>query len=105
MQHQRTQIYLDPSQHAALLQEARRLSISLAGLIRKLVDEHFSHKRNAAPDAESRRSAALSLIGLGSSGFQDVSVNKDRYLAEAVDADRVKERRGAYEKGRRRKSR
>lgn len=98
MQHQRTQIYLDPSQHAALLEEARRLSLSLAGLIRKLVDEHFTAKRNASPGTETRRAAALSLIGLGLSGFKDVSERPDHYLAEALRVDLVKERSGAYRK-------
>ena len=105
MQHQRTQIYLAPSQHAALLGEARRLSISLAGLIRKLVDEHFAHKRSDAPGAESRRAASLSLISLGRSGFTDVSERPDHYLAEALRADMVKERRAVYRKPARRKAR
>lgn len=101
MQHQRTQIYLVPSQHAALLDEARKLGISLAALIRKLVDEHFARPREDSSTPQSRRAAALSLIGLGSSGTRDVSENVDRYLAEAIYADKVKERRGGYRKRRR----
>lgn len=101
MQHQRTQVYLVPSQHAALLEEARKLGVSLAGLIRKLVDEHFARRREDSSTPESRRAAAFSIIGLGNSGPRDVSENVDRYLAEAIYDDVVKERRGGYKKRRR----
>lgn len=79
----RTQIYLEPGQHATLLREAKRLGLSLAGMIRKLVDEHFSRKANP-PGAHERKRAALGLIGLGASGFADISEKTDRYLAQAV---------------------
>jgi hypothetical protein len=47
----------------------------LAGVIRKLVDAHFS-KRSKSASNDQRVKAALSIIGLGSSGFHDVSENK-----------------------------
>lgn len=103
MQHLRTQIYLDPSQHAALLREARRLGLSLAAMIRRLVDEHFTRRRDAEPAAQGRRTAALSLIGLGSSGLADVSERTDRYLAEAIRAATVSEPGRPYKKAPRRK--
>ncbi|MBI3299344.1 MAG: hypothetical protein HYZ75_14345 [Elusimicrobia bacterium] len=105
MPHQRTQIYLDPRQHAALLDEARRLSLSLAGLMRRLVDEHFTRKRSREPGAESRRAASLSLMDLGGSGSVDVSERPDYHLAESLRADLVKEGRSSYRKRTRRKAR
>ncbi|MDE2291045.1 MAG: hypothetical protein KGL53_03085 [Elusimicrobia bacterium] len=105
MQHQRTQVYLDPSQHAALILEARRLDLSLAALIRRLVDEHFSRARGSEPGREFRREAGLSLMGLGASGQGGVSEDTDRHLAAALAADRVSERRGRYGKRSRRRGR
>ncbi len=93
---QRTQIYLEPSQHAALLKEARRLGLSLAGMIRKLVEEHVLGKGKDVPSAQDRRKAALSLIGLGRSGLVDVSENTDEYLGRAIFQDKVRERRPPY---------
>ena len=57
---QRTQIYLEPSQHAALLKEARRLGLSLAGMIRKLVEDHVIGKGDDSSAAQERGKAALS---------------------------------------------
>lgn len=97
----RTQIYLEPAQHAALLKEARRRGISLAGVIRELVDEHLLARDERAPGAEERREAALGLIGLGRSGLSDVSARADHYLSEAIH-ERIKERPKAHRPGRRR---
>lgn len=87
----RTQIYLEPEQHAALLKEARALGVSLAGIIRELVDEHLG-RRARAPGAQERRKASLALIGLGASGTADVSENVDRYLAEGLYAEIARDR-------------
>lgn len=91
----RTQIYLEPGQHADLIREARRLGLSLAGLIRRLVDEHFGEGKRAATVAE-RKEAALSLIGLGDTGEADVSSSVDEHVANAIYEDLVKERRALY---------
>lgn len=92
----RTQIYLEPTQHAALLREARDRGLSLAGVIRKLVDEHFLRQREKVPGLEDRKKAALSLIGLGRSGLGDVSEKADIYLGDAIYGAKVHERRAAY---------
>lgn len=91
MLQQRTQIYLEPSQHAALLKEARRLGLSLAAVVRKLVDEHFRAER-ATPSAAERRKSALALIGLGESKLTDVSENTDEHLGEAIYQELVRDR-------------
>jgi hypothetical protein len=96
----RTQIYLDPTQHAALLKESRRLRISLAGVIRKLVEDHIL-KKSVVSSADQRRKAALDLIGLGESGFSDVSQKTDEYLAGAIAEDRLNERPARYRHRRR----
>ncbi|AEG16871.1 MAG: hypothetical protein PWP72_1369 [Thermoanaerobacter sp.] len=78
---QRTQIYLHPDQHRALLNEARRKGISLAELIRQIVSEHLERQgeRKAPKEAFQR------IIGMGASGREDISERHDHYLAEALD--------------------
>ncbi|NHM26906.1 ribbon-helix-helix protein, CopG family [Desulfofundulus sp. TPOSR] len=78
---QRTQIYLHPDQHRALLNEARRKGISLAELIRQIVSEHLERRgERKAPKEAFRR-----IIGMGASGREDVSERHDYYLAEALN--------------------
>ena len=105
MQHQRTQIYLDPSQHAALVLEARKRGLSLAGIIRSLVEDHFQRNRMGSPGAQERKQAALSLVGLGKSGHTDISERADRYLAAAIHEGLMRERRSAYRRASRRRVR
>lgn len=93
---QRTQIYLEPAQHAALVKEARRLGLSLAGMIRKLVEEHVLNAGPQAPSAGDRTKAALALIGLGASGLRDVSENTDEHVGRAIYEDAVKEKLPRY---------
>ena len=92
----RTQIYLEPSQHAALIRESRRLGLSLAGMIRKLVEDHVLRKQASSPSKMDKKKAALSLIALGKSGFSDVSENPDAHLAKAIYAAIVSDRRAPY---------
>lgn len=92
----RTQIYLKPFQHAALLKEARRLGLSLAGLIRKLADDHVLKRGEGELSAQERKKAALSLVGLGRSGFTDVSQRTDAYLGHAIYEEMVREKTTAY---------
>ncbi|SHJ27859.1 CopG family transcriptional regulator [Desulfofundulus thermosubterraneus] len=80
---QRTQIYLHPDQHRALLNEARRKGISLAELIRQIVSEHLERRGGRKAPKE----AFLRIIGMGASGRNDVSERHDYYLAEALDRD------------------
>lgn len=101
MLQQRTQIYLEPSQHAALLKEARRLGISLAAVIRSLVNEHLLKPRADAPSHAQRIDAALSLIGLGAGGAADVSENVDKYSSKAIEEEVLRDRRAPHRKARR----
>lgn len=75
----RTQIYLDPEQHVALLEKARRLNVSLAELIRQLVDRYLKTEQQELPTRED----LMGLVGLGASGRRDIAEKHDQYLAEA----------------------
>lgn len=80
----RTMVYLELAQHRALKAEAKRLGISLAELVRRLVDEHL-RRREALPAVP--KSAYLKIIGLGTSGRGDVSERHDAYLGETLRRD------------------
>jgi hypothetical protein len=83
---QRTQISLPPEDHRRARARAADLGVSLAEYIRQLVARDLHAEREAAPvDA---------LFGLGSStDGSDVSIRKDAYVGEAIEADAI--RRGA----------
>lgn len=100
----RTQIYLQPAQHAALIQEARRQGLSLAGMIRKLVEDHVLKKGAGMISAQERKKAALSLVSLGRSGFSDVSEKPDEHLGQAIYEEVVREKRPRYKASRRRRA-
>lgn len=69
------QVYLDPEQDRALRVLAQRQKVSLAELIRRGVDRYLAE---ALPP---ERDPSLKLIGLGSSGRDDLSVRHDEVLA------------------------
>lgn len=75
----RTQIYLEPEQHQALKREAAEKGISLAELLRRIVEDHLREKRP--------RKDFFEIVGLGRSGLRDVAAEHDRYLAEALSKD------------------
>jgi len=80
----RTQIYLEPEQHRALMQESAKKGVSLAGLIREIVADYLNRgKRPGKPGKE----IYMGLVGLGQSGLGDVSERHDYYLAEALKSD------------------
>lgn len=76
----RTQVYLEPEQHSALLKEASEQGISLAELVRRIVLRHLEDKEKG----EVQREAYLGIVGIGSSGKSDISERHDRYLGEAL---------------------
>lgn len=81
---QRTQIYLRPEQHRALLEEAAEKGISLAELVRQIVEEHLQ-RRTKAPQPS--KEVFFRIIGIGESGRADVSERHNDYLAEALSSD------------------
>lgn len=81
---QRTQIYLYPEQHRALLNEAAKRGISLAELVRQIVEEHLNRQ---AKLPETPKEVFLRIVGIGASGRTDISERHDHYLAEALSND------------------
>ena len=77
----RTQIQLTTEQAEQLRALSVRLHVSSAEVVRRLVDQ-AGRTAVMLPDQE-RRARALSVIGLFSSGREDVSAEHDRYVAEA----------------------
>ena len=80
MQFVRTQIYLEPQQHQYLKDEAHRRGMSLAKLLRQLVDD--------AVGTPHRGGDLTGLIGLGRSRGGDIGSHKDEYIAQAIEQHR-----------------
>ncbi|PZS26983.1 MAG: hypothetical protein DLM61_17505 [Pseudonocardiales bacterium] len=70
-----------PEAHRRARARAAELGVSLAEYLRRLVDADLDQP--AAP------SGASGLFDLGRSTGSDVSSHKDRYIGEAVDAERL----------------
>lgn len=69
----RTQISLEPEQYRQLGEEARLRGISLAALIRNLIDEHLGRQR---PEQDPRDD----LIGIGQGSGEPVGREHNRHL-------------------------
>lgn len=77
-------ISLTLEQHERLRGEAKRRKTTVAGLVRKAVDEVYPG------DAERRRQAhirSMEVVGKFHSGRTDISEHHDDYLAEAYWAE------------------
>lgn len=83
----RTMVYLDPEQLEALRAEARALRISLAELMRRLVQEHLAKGQGLPPVPPQ---AYLRIVALGSSGLADVAEHHDLYLGRALHREHVR---------------
>ena len=81
MSYARTQIYLDPLDHKALLKEASERGVSLAELVRQIVRGHLDRASKGRP---SQRQALRGIVSLGASGKSDVSERHDEYLGKAL---------------------
>jgi hypothetical protein len=77
----RTQIQLTPEQAAALRAMSAQRHLSVAELIRISVDSFVA--REAGAGVERKRARAASVVGRFVSRAGNVSVEHDRYLAEA----------------------
>jgi len=76
----RTQISLEPEQYRRLGDEARRRGISLAALIRGLIDEHLDRGQPPTDDPLD------ALIGIGEGSGEPVGRDHDRHLYGPGDA-------------------
>ena len=70
----RTQISLEPEQHRLLGDEARRRGLSLAALIRGLIDQHLDRGQPPAEDPLG------SLVGIGNAGGDPIGREHNRHL-------------------------
>jgi urease accessory protein UreF len=75
----RTQIQLTEEQAEKVRQAAHRMGISMAELIRRVLDESMA----SIEEPTSARKRALNVIGCVASGTGDLSENHDKYLEEA----------------------
>ena len=77
----RTQIQLTEEQSRTLKSLAARRGVPVAELIRQSVDSYI--RSSIGLDDQERRRRAIAAAGKFRSGQTDVSVDHDRYLAEA----------------------
>lgn len=82
MRYQRTQIYLDPGEHAALVREAAARGVSLAELMRQVVSAHVSER---APRYAAKTFGPIVGIGGADEEPSDVARHEDRDKGEAFD--------------------
>lgn len=83
----RTQIYLDTLQHKKLKQEARERDISLAQLMREIVDRHYA---SGSDRKRFTKADYMSIVGIVDSGRSDVAENHDDLIGKAMSDDRFK---------------
>lgn len=76
----RTQIALEPEDHAAVKAKAARLGITMAEYIRRLVAADL-HSSGPAADVGS-------VIGLAGSGGSDIATEKDGAIESAISTRR-----------------
>lgn len=76
----RTQISLEPEQYRLLGEEARRRGLSLAGLIRNLVDDYFEHKKPMPEDPLD------ALVGIGKGNGEPIGREHNRHLYGEPDS-------------------
>lgn len=84
-----TQILLTEIQARVLEQIAAEKETTVTELVRQSIDEMIRHRKDIVggkqvdADREERRRRALSVVGAFSCDVDDLSVNHDKYLAEA----------------------
>lgn len=89
MKYTRTQIYLEPDDHRALLEEAKERGISLAALLREIVAN--DRARRAGPP---RAKGFEPLFGVVTGGPpSDIARDEDAYKQEAA-AQRIAKKTG-----------
>ena len=74
----RTQIALEPEQHAMVKQKAADLGISMAEYIRRVVERDLQRADN--------RADVSVIFGLGRSGGSDIAAEGKDAIADAIEA-------------------
>lgn len=91
MKYQRTQVYLDPDDHRALVREAAARGISLAELMRRLVAGHVAEQ--AAPYEPRTMAAIIAVADDPDAPASDVARKEERYKDDAFTAMQPSARR------------
>lgn len=79
----KTQIYLQPMQHEALREEAHVRHLSLAALLREIVQEYITSRAHSPGPPP--MDVYMSIVGMGKGGASDISERHDEYFGRAVD--------------------
>jgi ribbon-helix-helix CopG family protein len=87
----RTQVQLTDNQLKALRHASAETGKSIAELIRQGVDQYLAGRNE--PSREERIDRAIRAAGKFASGLADISVNHDKYLAEAFAQTGTRQRR------------
>ena len=74
----RTQIALEPEQHAMVKQKAAEMGISMAEYIRRVVERDLERAGN--------RADVSVIFGLGRSGGSDIAAEGKDTIADAIEA-------------------
>jgi len=77
---ERTQISLEPEQAERLRRLAQQRGVSMAHLIREAVDRVYGSSEKDSLDARWER--AMSVIGIGHGGGENIGEEHDKYLDE-----------------------
>ena len=96
MTFQRTQIYLDPEQHRKLIEEASSRGVSLAALLRDLVQTHLESRET--PGGEKTFDSITAIVDLDVS--TDLVGDWDAAMSQAMK-DRYRKKTGTAKRGRR----
>jgi hypothetical protein len=80
-------VYLDPHQLKALKTRAKSEGISLAELMRRIVNRQLEDQQTLPPVPAATYAR---MVALGSSGRSDVSERHDRYLADALQEEHAR---------------
>lgn len=75
----RTQITLEPETHKRARKRASELGVSLAEYVRTLVKQDLGNRP--------KKTDASCIFNLGDGGKSDIANEKDRMIAEAIEAD------------------
>lgn len=75
----RTQITLEPETHRRARQRASDLGVSLAEYLRQLVKRDLGTRQ--------RKADVSCIFNLGDGGTSDIATQKDKMIAEAIEAD------------------
>ncbi len=88
MKYQRTQVYLDPPDHRALVAEAARRGVSLAALVREIVADFVARGRRHAPER-----TFDAIVGIADTDApSDIAKQGDEFRKQALE--RRYERKG-----------